>query len=97
MLFSVNEFWQKMATPASENDGEGTRSDPDGPSSAMDADTTVATGNISLGGTPTPDENKQSSDTDIGPEAGQLEADAEVEPGMIDGEIDAEVDLDTAG
>lgn len=87
----------QMATPASENDGEGTRSDPDGPSVAMDADTTVAAGSVSQGGTPTPEENKQSSDTDIGQEAGQLEADAEVEPGMIDGEIDAEVDLDTAG
>lgn len=97
LTFSINGFWQKTATPASENDGEGTRSDPDGPSVAMDADTTVATGNVSQGGTPTPDENKQSSDTDIGQEAGQLEADAEVEPGMIDGETDAEVDLDTAG
>lgn len=87
----------QMATPASENDGEGTRSDPDGPSVAMDADTTVAAGSVSQGGTPTPEENKQSSDTDIGQEAGQLEADAEVEPGMIDGETDAEVDLDTAG
>ncbi|KAG6573787.1 THO complex subunit 1 [Cucurbita argyrosperma subsp. argyrosperma] len=86
----------QMATPASENDGEGTRSDPDGPSVAMDADTTVAAGSVSQGGTPTPEENKQSSDTDIGQEAGQLEADAEVEPGMIDGETDAEVDLDTA-
>lgn len=86
-----------MATPASENDGEGTRSDPDGPSAGMDVDTAIATGNVSQGGISTPEENKLSSDTDIGQEAGQLEADAEVEPGMIDGETDAEVDLDTAG
>lgn len=46
--------------------------------------------------TPTPDElQKQSSDTDVGQEAGQLEADAEVEAGIIDGETDADVDLDT--
>ncbi|KAL0541398.1 hypothetical protein IC582_021440 [Cucumis melo] len=87
----------QMATPASENDGEGTRSDPDGPSAGMDVDTAIATGNVSQGGISTPEENKLSSDTDIGQEAGQLEADAEVEPGMIDGETDAEVDLDTAG
>lgn len=87
----------QMATPASENDGEGTRSDPDGPSTGMDVDTAVAMGNVSQGGTSTPEENKLSSDTDIGQEAGQLEADAEVEPGMIDGETDAEVDLDTTG
>lgn len=58
----------------------------------------MATGNISQGGTPTLDEHqKQSSDTDVAQEAGQLETDAEVEAGMIDGETDAEVDLDAVG
>lgn len=50
------------------------------------------------GGTPTPDElQKQGSDTDVGQEAGQLEADADVEAGIIDGETDADVDLDAVG
>ncbi|CBI35083.3 uncharacterized protein LOC132254848 [Vitis vinifera] len=56
----------------------------------MDTDVTATT--------PTADENqKQSSDTDAGQEAGQSEADAEAEAGMIDGETDAEVDLDAVG
>ena len=38
-----------------------------------------------VAGTPTPDEHQ---------EAGQLEAEAEVEAGMIDGETDAEGDID---
>lgn len=49
------------------------------------------------GGTPTPEElQKQNSDPD-GQEAGQLEADAEVEAGIIDGETDADADLDAVG
>ena len=63
----------------------------------FDAATVAA---VSQGGTPTPDElQKQSSDTDGGQEAGQLEADpdAEVEAGIIDGETDADVDLDAVG
>ena len=58
----------------------------------MDTDVAVAT--------PPLDENqKQSSDTDVGQEAGQSEADAEAEAGIIDGggETDAEVDLDAVG
>ncbi|XP_030926868.1 THO complex subunit 1-like isoform X1 [Quercus lobata] len=87
----------QIATPASEVDGEGIRADLEASAAQMDVDAT-ATGNISQGGTPTPDEHqKQSSDTDNGQEAGQLEADAEVEAGMIDGETDAEVDLDAVG
>ncbi|KAK4592310.1 hypothetical protein RGQ29_016731 [Quercus rubra] len=87
----------QIATPASEVDGEGIRADLEASAAQMDVDVT-ATGNISQGGTPTPDEHqKQSSDTDNGQEAGQLEADAEVEAGMIDGETDAEVDLDAVG
>ena len=90
-------FFAKIATPASEVDGEGIRADLEASAAQMDTDAT-ATGNISQGGTPTPDEHqKQSSDTDVGQEAGQLEADAEVEAGMIDGETDAEVDLDAVG
>ena len=95
ILFFV--FFAKIATPASEVDGEGIRADLEASAAQMDVDAT-ATGNISQGGTPTPDEHqKQSSDTDNGQEAGQLEADAEVEAGMIDGETDAEVDLDAVG
>ncbi|XP_059652034.1 THO complex subunit 1 isoform X1 [Cornus florida] len=86
----------QIATPASEMDGEGSRTDLE--ASAAPMDTEVITGNISQGETPTPDESqKQSSDTDGGPEPGQIEADVEVEAGMIDGETDAEVDLDAVG
>jgi THO complex subunit 1 len=65
----------------------------------MDTDVTATTGSISQSGTPTPDEHqKQGSDMDGGQEAGQLEeADAEAEAGMIDGETDAEVDLEAVG
>lgn len=80
-------------TPASEIDGEGIRADLEASATAMDTDAITTTGNISQGGTPTPDEHqKQSPDTDVGQEAGQLEADTEVEAGMIDGDTDAEVD-----
>jgi len=62
----------------------------------MEFDAATAPG--TQGGTTTPEElQKLSSDTDGGQEAGQLEADAEVEAGMIDGETDADVDLDTVG
>lgn len=61
----------------------------------MDNDAMATTVSTSQGGTPTPEElQKQSPDTDVGQEAGQLEADGEVEAGMIDGETDAEVDLE---
>ncbi|KAK2989883.1 hypothetical protein RJ640_015215 [Escallonia rubra] len=88
----------QIATPASEIDGEGSRVDLDTPIAPMDTDAPMATGTISQGGTPTPDEHqKQSSDTDAGPEAGQVEADGELEAGMIDGETDADVDLVAVG
>ncbi|XP_021299962.1 THO complex subunit 1 [Herrania umbratica] len=81
----------QIATPASEVDGEGMRADMEASAALMDTDVTAGTGNNSQGGTPTPDEHqKQSPDTDVGQEAGQLEADAEVEAGMIDGETDPE-------
>ncbi|KAJ0045652.1 hypothetical protein Pint_05615 [Pistacia integerrima] len=83
----------QVATPASENDGDVIRGDLEASAAPMDTDATVATGNISQGGTPTPEEQQKLSDTDIGQEAGQLDADA----GMIDGETDAEVDLDAVG
>lgn len=84
----------QIATPASEID-EGIRPDLEASAMPMDAETTTGTGNTSLGGSPMPDEQqKQSSDTDAGQETGQLEADAEVGAGMIDGEPDTEVDLD---
>lgn len=98
VVFSFNIFWGflflKIATPVSEID-EGIRPDLEASAMPMDAETTTGTGNTSLGGSPMPDEQqKQSSDTDAGQETGQLEADAEVGAGMIDGEPDTEVDLD---
>ncbi|KAA8537347.1 hypothetical protein F0562_026966 [Nyssa sinensis] len=87
----------QIATPASEIDGEGSKVDTEASGAPMDTDATP-TGNISRGGTPSPDDfQKQSSDTDAGQEAGQIEADVEVDAGMIDGETDAEVDLDAVG
>lgn len=80
----------KIATHASEIDGEGTSVDLEASVAPMDTDVAAAT--------PPADENqKQSSDTDVGQEAGQSEADAEAEAGIIDGETDAEVDLDAVG
>ncbi|XVE68418.1 hypothetical protein DITRI_Ditri09bG0067000 [Diplodiscus trichospermus] len=88
----------QIATPASEIDGEGIRADMEASAIPMDTDVTAATGNNSQGGTSTPEEHqKQSSDTDVGQEAGQLEADAEVEAGMIDGETDPEAESDHVG
>ncbi|OAY53350.1 THO complex subunit 1 [Manihot esculenta] len=84
----------QIATSASEIDGEGARAD-DASTAPMDNDAMATTVSTSQGGTPTPEElQKQSPDTDVGQEAGQLEADGEVEAGMIDGETDAEVDLE---
>ena len=77
----------------SEVDGESGRNDLEAPSAAMDMD---STGNNSQGGTPTLDEiSKQSSESPDAPEAGQIETDLDAEPGMIDGETDADVDLET--
>ncbi|KAJ4720415.1 THO complex subunit 1 [Melia azedarach] len=88
----------QIATSANEIDGEGIRADLEASAAPMDTDATTGTSNNSQGGTPTPDEQqKQSSDTDIGQEAGQLDADAEADAGMMDGETDAEVDLDVVG
>ncbi|KAF2300846.1 hypothetical protein GH714_017779 [Hevea brasiliensis] len=84
----------QIATPASEIDGEGVRAD-EASAAPMDTDAMATAVSTSQGGTPTPEEHqKQSPDTDVGQEAGQLEADGEVEAGMIDGETDAEVDLE---
>ncbi|XVF32577.1 hypothetical protein REPUB_Repub17cG0094000 [Reevesia pubescens] len=88
----------QIATPASEIDGEGIRADMEASAAPMDTDVTPATGNNSQGETPTPDEHqKQSPDTDVGQETGQLEADAEAEAGMIDGETDPEAESDHVG
>ncbi|KAJ6414489.1 hypothetical protein OIU84_003482 [Salix udensis] len=89
----------QIATPASEIDGEGIRTDLEASAAApMDSDDMVTTGNISQSSTPTPDEHqKQSPDADGGQEAGHVEADAEAEAGMINGETDAEVDLEAGG
>lgn len=82
----------QVGTAASD---EGGRADIETSAAAMDSDAMVATGGISQGSTPTPEENqKQSPETDIG----QEDADAEADDGRnIDGEPDAQVDLDTVG
>jgi len=77
-------------------DGDGGRTDLEARAAAMDMDSTPVTGNNSLGGTPE-EPQKQSSDTLDAPEAGLVETDAEAEPGMIDGETDADVDLEAVG
>ncbi|KAE8709208.1 THO complex subunit 1 [Hibiscus syriacus] len=91
----------QIATPASEIEGEGNRGDMDASIAVIDTDVSAATGNNSQGGTPTPEPDehqKQSPDIDVGQEAGQVEeADAEVETGMIDGEMDPEDESDHAG
>ncbi|KAH9686395.1 THO complex subunit 1 [Citrus sinensis] len=88
----------QIAASASENDGEGIRADLEASATPVETDVTAGTGNISQSGTATPDEHqKQSSDTDMGQEAGQLDADAEADAGMMDGETDAEVDLEAVG
>lgn len=75
------------------------RADLEASAAPMDSDAVMAAGNVSLGGTPTPDDQqKQGSDTDGGQEAGQLdETDAEPDAGMVDGETDAEIDLVAVG
>ncbi|OIV92408.1 hypothetical protein TanjilG_23008 [Lupinus angustifolius] len=78
----------QIATPANEIDGEDVKTDTTATPMEFDATTVIGTQ-----GGPTPDEHqKQSSDNDVGQEAGQLEADAEVEAGIIDGETDADID-----
>ncbi|KAM6582905.1 hypothetical protein CsatB_009907 [Cannabis sativa] len=80
----------QISTHASEND-EGIRGDLEASTTPMDAEPEIAgvTAMVSQGGSPMPDENqKQSSDTDAGPEMGQLEADSEAEAGIIEGEVD---------
>jgi len=78
----------------SEMDGEGGRIDHDAPAASLDMDSTPVNGNNSQGGTPTQDEyQKQSSESPEPPEVGQLETEVDNEPGMIDGETDADVDL----
>ncbi|GKU91391.1 hypothetical protein SLEP1_g5274 [Rubroshorea leprosula] len=65
----------------------------------MDTDSIASAANSSQNerSTPTPDEQKQSCDMDICQESGHLEADTEVEAGVIHIETDAEVEVDTAG
>ncbi|XAR54473.1 hypothetical protein NMG60_11029616 [Bertholletia excelsa] len=81
----------QIVAPTNETDGEGSKTDVEASAAPMDTDAATS-GNMSQGGTPTPDEQKQSSDTD-GQEPGQIEA----ESGMIDGETDAEVELEAVG
>ncbi|GLT88631.1 hypothetical protein SLE2022_066480 [Rubroshorea leprosula] len=89
----------QIATPASENDGEGVSAEVETSAAPMDTDSIASAANNSQNerSTPTPDEQKQSSDMDICQEAGHLEADTVVEAGVIDIETDAEVEVDTAG
>ncbi|KDP40562.1 hypothetical protein JCGZ_24561 [Jatropha curcas] len=84
----------QITTPASVLDGEGIRTD-EASATPMDTDAMATTASTPQGGTPTPEEHqKQSPDTDGGQEAGQLEADGEGDAALIDGETDAEVDLE---
>lgn len=78
-------------TPTSEIDVEGSRADLEASAAPMDTDAAI-TENLSRDGTPD-EHQKQSSDM----EPGQIEADVEAETGMVDGETDAEVDLDAVG
>ncbi|KAE8655644.1 THO complex subunit 1 [Hibiscus syriacus] len=90
----------QIATSASEIEGEGNRGDMEASIAVIDTDVSATTGNNSQGGTPTPEPDehqKQSPDIDVGQEAGQVEADAEVETGMIDGETDPEAESDHVG
>ncbi|GLT60141.1 hypothetical protein SLA2020_368420 [Shorea laevis] len=89
----------QIATPASENDGEGVRAEVEASAAPMDIDSIAAAANgfQNERSTPTPDEQKQISNMDVGQEAGHLGADTEVEAGVIDGETDAEVEVDAAG
>ncbi|XP_050232077.1 THO complex subunit 1 [Mercurialis annua] len=87
----------QMATPASETDCDGMRSD-EAANAAMDSEAMAMAGSASQGATPSPDEGqtpdehqRQSPDADMGQE---LEANGEVDAGMVDGETDAEVDLE---
>lgn len=89
----------QVATPASEVD-EGSRTDLEASAThmAVETDAQVTTENFSRSSSTVPDEHqKQSPDTDMVQEAVQSEADLEAEPGMIDGETDAEVDLEAVG
>lgn len=79
----------KIATSASEVDGEGRRPDLEASAAPMDTDAASIS----------PEEQEQTPEADGGQEPGQIdepepeaEPDQEPEPGMIDGETDAEVD-----
>ncbi|KAI8546008.1 hypothetical protein RHMOL_Rhmol07G0082300 [Rhododendron molle] len=81
----------QFVTPTSEIDVEGSRADLEASAAPMDTDAAI-TENLSRDGTPD-EHQKHSSDM----EPGQIEADVEAETGMVDGETDAEVDLDAVG
>ncbi|KAL6562879.1 suppressor of the transcriptional defect of hpr1 by overexpression [Orobanche hederae] len=72
----------QIAAPASETDVDGSRTEAEASAAPMDSDAAIASGNIS-------DQKHKSDGGDVGLEAGQMEA----EQGMIDGETDADVDL----
>ncbi|KAI5668719.1 hypothetical protein M9H77_18572 [Catharanthus roseus] len=92
------------ATPACEVD---TDAGPESATAPLYTDGTIAIASTSQGETPTPDDHqKQSSDNDVGPDGqmemeaeadAEAEAETEAETGMIDGETDAEVDLEAVG
>ncbi|XP_058090389.1 THO complex subunit 1 isoform X2 [Magnolia sinica] len=80
----------QSAIAAAEIDGGGNGAELDDSAPPMDVDTAAV--NISQSRDPTPEEiNKQSPDIDVGPEAGQLEAEAEAD---VDGETDPEAEPD---
>lgn len=71
---------------------EGTRVDLEASATPMDAEAATVGGDVSQSESPVLDEHqKEGSDT----EAGQEEAEAEVEEGTIDADADTEVDLET--
>ncbi|KAL6495764.1 suppressor of the transcriptional defect of hpr1 by overexpression [Orobanche gracilis] len=73
----------QIAAPASEIDVDGIRTEAEASATPMDSDAAIASGNIS------DQKHKSDGGGDVGLEAGQIEA----EQGMIDGETDADVDL----
>ncbi|XP_010557907.1 PREDICTED: THO complex subunit 1 isoform X2 [Tarenaya hassleriana] len=79
----------QSAASASEPENDGARADTETFAEHMETDAVAVTGDVSQANTPTPEEQqKLGSDTDNGQEPGQIEAGADVEPGMIEGETD---------
>lgn len=93
---------ENQITTASEMDVEGGRGDAETTAPPLDAEATIAATINFQTGTLTPDDHqKQSSDTEVGQDEqieaegdADAEAETEAETGIIDGETDAEVELE---